>query len=126
MARMTAEPRQKKSLSQVFLKFDWPVRKVVEKVHSWNATRVLEIGPGGGILTKALVEAGFNVTAVERDDRFVERLKEYQGTLGANPGGSLTVVAEDILRFDLSAWLATSNETTAVVGNIPYSISSPI
>ena len=67
--------RQKKSLSQVFLKTDWPVRKVVEKLQTLHVTRVLEIGPGGGILTRALLEEPWKVTAVEKDHRLRMHLR---------------------------------------------------
>lgn len=126
MVRRFETPKQKKSLGQVFLRTDWPVKKVVEKVLSWQARRVIEIGPGGGILTRALLEAGIDVTAVEKDERFVERLEEYNRERGADARGKLTIVSSDILRFDLEKWLDSSGDPAAVVGNIPYNISSPI
>lgn len=118
--------RQKKSLSQVFLKTDWPVRKVVDRLHSLHITRVLEIGPGGGILTRALIEQPWKVTAVEKDDRFAEKLDDYYAAKKNELRGSLSIVNEDVLKFDLGAWLDSSNEPTAIVGNIPYAISTPI
>lgn len=120
------QPRQKKSLSQVFLKTDWPVKKVVERVQQLNATRVLEIGPGGGVLTRALMEKPLKVTAVEKDGRFVEKLQDYFGSQQSTAQGAIDIVHQDVLRFDLEAWLNASNEPTAIVGNIPYAISSPI
>lgn len=124
--RFDNEPRQKKSMSQVFLRTEWPVQRVVEKVKSWQATRVLEVGPGGGILTKALVEAHFKVTAVEKDQRFAERLHDVVFASEKAKGGELNVVNQDVLKFDIAAWVAESKEPTAIVGNIPYAISSPI
>lgn len=119
--------RQKKSLGQVFLNTDWPVRKVVDTVRSWDVTKVIEIGPGGGILTKALLNDGIHVTAVERDDRFAERLKDYYRVNADKMKGQLEIVSEDILKFDLEQWIShNSNYKVAVVGNIPYYISSPI
>jgi len=111
--------RQKKSLGQVFLKVDWPVERIVEQLKEAGAVRVLEIGPGGGVLTRPLLAAGFDVTAVEKDDRFAAQLKEAGHE-------RLTIINEDILRFDLEGWLATSGAPTAIAGNIPYNISSPI
>ncbi len=118
--------KQKKSLSQVFLRTDWPVRKVVERLNTLHVTRVLEIGPGGGMLTRALVESPWKVTAVEKDHRFVEKLEEYYSMKKGELPGTLTLVNQDILRFDLGEWLDESNEPTAIVGNIPYAISTPI
>jgi len=113
--------QQRKSLSQVFLKQQWPVQRVVEKVKSWGVTRVLEIGPGGSILTKALLDADLKVTAVERDPRFAELNRDL-----ARTRPNLSVVHSDILKFDIAMWLAQSKEKTAIVGNLPYHISTPI
>lgn len=116
------QPRQKKSLGQVFLHDDWPVRRVVEIVQDWNANAVIEIGPGGAILTNALSNAGIDTTAIEKDDRFAERLRNAQ-----IPG--VEIVNQDVLEFDLGAWIdrvTKAGQRPAVVGNIPYNISSPI
>ena len=118
-------PVQRKALSQVFLRAEWPVHKVVEKLKSWHVSRVLEVGPGGGMLTKALVAGGLKVTAVEKDERFAEKLVDH---FRADPTaqGRVDIVRRDVLRFDLGEWLTVSGEPTAIVGNIPYHISSPI
>jgi len=120
--RNSGQPRQKKSMGQVFLHDEWPVRRVVEIAQDWLAVEVIEIGPGGAILTKALSNAGIQTTAIEKDDRFAERLIE-----SALPG--VDVVNQDILQFDLGAWIdrvEKSGKRAAVLGNIPYNISSPI
>ncbi len=119
-------PRQRKSLSQVFLRTEWPVKKVVERLQQWQVTRVLEIGPGGGILTRALLEHPWKVTAVEKDGRFAERLVDSFEANRSDYAGTLDVVHQDVLKFDLETWLQKSQEPTAIVGNIPYAISSPI
>ena len=124
--RQNSKLVQKKSLGQVFLNTDWPVQKVVAKLQEWGVKRTIEIGPGPGILTRGLLEAGFYVTAVERDDRFVERLEDYKKLNENDLGKRLEVVGEDVLKFDLEQWLKSSHEAAAVVGNIPYNISSPI
>lgn len=118
--------RQKKSLGQVFLRTEWPVVKVVEKLEELKVRRVVEIGPGGGVLTRALLDAGLHVTAIEKDDRFAEKLEEYARTRGGDRPGSLEIRNQDILKFDLEEWIASSKEPCAVVGNIPYNISTPI
>lgn len=115
---------QKKSLGQVFLKSEWPVIRMAEKLTSLGVKRVLEIGPGNGILTRALLERDLFVTAIEKDERFAARMQEYASRL-SNPR-SLTVQNADILRFDWQAWIESGTEKAAVVGNIPYNISTPI
>lgn len=117
---------QKKSLGQVFLNTDWPVLRMAQKLRDLRVERVIEIGPGPGILTRALLGAGMRVTAVEKDDRFAERLLEASSAWPEAAGGSLTVENADILKFDLGAWIQSGTGRTAVVGNIPYNISSPI
>ena len=113
---------QKRSLSQVFLQVDWPLHKIADQITAWQATRILEIGPGAGVLTQVLCASGWQVTAVEKDVRFA----------GALPGAlskyqdKLEVLNEDILGFDLVPWLSRAAGRAAVVGNIPYNISSPI
>ena len=118
------EITQKKSLGQVFLNTDWPVKKMVEQLVSFDIKRVIEIGPGNGILTMALAEAGIHVTAVEKDDRFAERL---QGLVKDDPRKLIDVENIDVTKFDLGAWIKrTGGAKCAVVGNIPYNISTPI
>jgi 16S rRNA (adenine1518-N6/adenine1519-N6)-dimethyltransferase len=122
MQRHSGKIQQRPSLSQVFLKQSWPGQRVIERLRAWGVIRVLEIGPGGGVLTKALVAEGFKVSAVERDSRFAEYLREWSRAENA----SLDIIEGDVLKFDLEEWLERSKEPTAVVGNIPYHVSSPI
>jgi 16S rRNA (adenine1518-N6/adenine1519-N6)-dimethyltransferase len=125
MRRSRRDPLfQKKSLGQVFLTTDWPCVRMVEKIKALKIERVMEIGPGNGVLTRELVAAGLDITAIEKDDRFAEKMTDYARDL-PEPA-RLTIVNEDILKYDWEAWLATSKARTAVVGNIPYNISTPI
>ncbi len=115
---------QKRSLSQIFLVAKWPLGRYLQRLNASKVQKVLEIGPGGGILTTELIQAGFQVTAIERDERFAERLQE---TCQRHVGHSrnLVVLCQDVLKFDLASWLSQAG-VKAVVGNIPYNISSPI
>lgn len=76
----------------------------------------LEIGPGLGTLTSALLRRFDKVIAVEYDAELARKLP------GSFPGKDLTVVHEDFLQFDLSSVPAPY----VVAGNIPYYITSPI
>ena len=80
--------------------------------------RVLEIGPGLGILTERLVRAGADVVAVELDAKLAESLPER---LGEPP--NLRVVHADALHVDLSELLA---EPYVVVASLPYHVATPI
>ena len=123
---------QKKSLSQVFLHDDRPCRTLVRQLQSWGVSRVLEVGPGKGVLTQLLVEAGLQVTAVEKDERFAAYVRALAPKWRKAGSGEdlLTIEEGDFLEFDLNEWLEKNSEAApgsqAVVGNIPYNISSPI
>jgi 16S rRNA (adenine1518-N6/adenine1519-N6)-dimethyltransferase len=83
--------------------------------------RVLEIGPGLGILTEALLDAGVTVTAVEIDRGLVRRLREHLA--GAIAEGRLRLVEGDVLDVDLAAHLVPPY---GVVANLPYHVTSPV
>ena len=80
---------------------------------------VLEIGPGLGVLTEAMLACGARVTAVEKDTRLAGRLAESLG----NPAG-LRVIAADALELDLDAFLAEGFDVC--VSNLPYSVGTRI
>jgi 16S rRNA (adenine1518-N6/adenine1519-N6)-dimethyltransferase len=84
---------------------------------------VLEVGPGTGILTEALLRAGAQVLAVEVDRGLAGLLQQ---TLGGHPGFTLWV--EDALRLDFAARLRhhPARGAIRVVANIPYYITSPL
>ncbi len=78
---------------------------------------VLEIGPGRGVLTAALLEAGARVTAIEYDRQLVEHLgTRFAAEIAA---GSLSLIHGDAARCPWPAF-------ELMVANLPYSISSPV
>jgi 16S rRNA (adenine1518-N6/adenine1519-N6)-dimethyltransferase len=82
--------------------------------------RVVEVGPGLGSLTLAILEAEASVTAVEIDHRLAERLPETARAHGV-PEGALTVVDADALRVrDLPG------DPEVLVANLPYNVSVPV
>jgi len=84
---------------------------------------VVEIGPGTGVLTEALLRRGASVLAVELDRELAAALAE---SMGRHPG--LSVHVADALRFDFAAQLAAHPQRgrIRVVANIPYYITSPL
>jgi len=96
---------------------------IVEAAGVGAGSTVLEIGPGTGTLTAALLAQGATVLAVELDQGLAALLRE---SLGANPRFRLWV--GDILAFDLAAHLGDhpARGRIRVVANIPYSITSPL
>jgi 16S rRNA (adenine1518-N6/adenine1519-N6)-dimethyltransferase len=84
---------------------------------------VVEIGPGTGVLTEALLQRGATVLAVELDRELAAALPE---TMGHDP--RLRVAVADALHFDFHAPLGTRPERgrIRVVANIPYYITTPL
>ena len=80
--------------------------------------RVLEIGPGTGALTAALVRLGADVTAFDVDPEMVEILRS-RGDLGG-----AEILQGDALAFDYAAWAA--GREWRVAGNLPYNVGTPL
>jgi 16S rRNA (adenine1518-N6/adenine1519-N6)-dimethyltransferase len=106
----------KRTLSQNFLIDGNIVSKIVSEVP--EGSPVLEIGPGPGVLTEALLDAGHNVVAVETDRAFAQALQRLDPTRKR-----LTTIEADIL--DCS-WTDLVPKGAALVSNLPYHITTPI
>ncbi|MCR4256808.1 MAG: 16S rRNA (adenine(1518)-N(6)/adenine(1519)-N(6))-dimethyltransferase RsmA, partial [Candidatus Uhrbacteria bacterium] len=108
-----------KRLGQHFLIDPHALATIVEEAEVEKGDRVLEIGPGLGVLTSALIDAGAQVTAVERDRRFVEWLEKNVGARRAVP---LQIIHGDASRLDWENQF--KNKPWKFVSNLPYSITS--
>lgn len=108
------------ALGQHFLANEGVLRKIVATIDPKPDDVIVEIGAGRGVLTSALAAKGPRVIAIEKDERLIPELRQ---TL---PAG-VELVHGDILRTDLGE-IARKAGIPAVrlVGNIPYSISSPL
>lgn len=106
----------KKSLSQNFLIDDNVVHKIVRSADVQKGESIIEIGPGPGALTQALLKAGAHVFAIEKDDQFAKALFRLQTS-----DERLHVFAGDALEFPLERIPAKK-----VVANLPYHITTPI
>jgi 16S rRNA (adenine1518-N6/adenine1519-N6)-dimethyltransferase len=109
------------SLSQNFLADPDVLQAILDLAAPEPGRRVLEIGPGLGILTGGLLDGGATVTAVELDRRLVDRLGRLHGD--AIAAGALKLVQGDILDQSIAELIASPFE---VVANVPYHITSPI
>jgi 16S rRNA (adenine1518-N6/adenine1519-N6)-dimethyltransferase len=112
-------PAPKKSLGQHFLSDPELLRRIVAEAGVGPRQRVVEVGPGPGGLTRALLEAGAEVWAVETDPRMVEYL-EGLGLCG------LRVEEADALAFDFLGLAARGEGKLRFVSNLPYNISGPM
>ncbi|MFP5447739.1 MAG: 16S rRNA (adenine(1518)-N(6)/adenine(1519)-N(6))-dimethyltransferase RsmA [Alphaproteobacteria bacterium] len=109
-----------KGLGQHFLLDLNITRKIARLAGPLEGARVLEIGPGPGGLTRALLEAGAHVTAIEKDVRFLPLLNE----LKAVSEDRLTIEMADALKVDEAA--LTDGAPVAIVSNLPYNIGTAL
>jgi len=99
-------------------------RKIARLAGPLENEVVIEVGPGPGGLTCALLEAGARVVAVEKDSRFAPVLEE----LAARFPGRLTALNADALTLDEAATLgdACGGARARVVSNLPYNIGTAL
>ena len=95
--------------------------KIARLAGPLEGATVIEVGPGPGGLTRALLEAGAQVIAIERDARFLPMLAE----LAEAADGRLTVVEADALAVDESP-SCHGRDAARIVANLPYNISAPL
>jgi 16S rRNA (adenine1518-N6/adenine1519-N6)-dimethyltransferase len=110
----------KKSLGQNFL-FDLNLtRRIARAAAPLDAATIIEIGPGPGGLTRALLAEGAKrVIAVERDGRALPALAE----IAAHYPGRLHVIEGDALAVD---WLSLVKGPARIVANLPYNVGTPL
>ncbi|MEG3180716.1 16S rRNA (adenine(1518)-N(6)/adenine(1519)-N(6))-dimethyltransferase RsmA [Sphingomonas sp. LT1P40] len=108
-----------KALGQNFL-FDGQLLGRIARVPGdLTGQEVFEVGPGPGGLTRALLQAGAKVTAVERDRRCIPALAE----LGEAFPGMLSVIEGDALAIDAPALFAGRPH---IVSNLPYNVGTAL
>lgn len=106
--------RLKKSLGQHFLKDESVIDRIIKSLNEIRYERLLEVGPGGGALTKKIVQIpGINFKAVEIDDEKVAFLTSKYP--------SLKLIHESFLDME-----PPFEKPFTVIGNFPYNISSQI
>jgi 16S rRNA (adenine1518-N6/adenine1519-N6)-dimethyltransferase len=114
--------RPRKSLGQNFVHDANTVRRIVAVSGIGRSDVVLEVGPGLGSLTLALLDRGAAVTAVEIDPVLAGRLPQTIAEHSHSEINRLTVLNRDVLslrRDELAA------EPTALVANLPYNVAVP-
>lgn len=115
----------KKSFGQHFLLDLNVTRKIARLAGPLEGRAVIEVGPGPGGLTRALLETGARVIAVEKDTRFLPLLGELAEAVAP---GQLTVIHADALAVDEAALLAehAPDLPARVVANLPYNVGTPL
>lgn len=108
-----------KALGQNFILDRQLLAKIAAIPGDLHGERVYEVGPGPGGLTRALLDAGATVTAVERDRRCIPALHELQ----ADFGEKLRIVEADALQIDEPSLVG---EAAHVVANLPYNVGTAL
>ncbi len=115
--------RPTKKLGQNFVHDPNTVRKIVSSANLTEDDIVLEVGPGLGSLTLALLPNAAEVVAVEIDPPLAHRLPQTVQEMDPENAGKLHVVLKDamkVTREDLPA------QPTAIVANLPYNVAVPV
>jgi len=128
--------KAKKSLGQNWLKSESAIREIIKAADLKEGEEVLEIGPGKGVLTKALIETGAKVLAIEKDNDLIAFLQEkFTDEIKT---GKLILIHDDVLKLNFSKTLLThetksrgkntlGNKTKyKLVANIPYYITGQV
>lgn len=114
-----AELAAKKSLGQNFLLDLNLTRRIARSVAGLAQGSVIEVGPGPGGLTRALLlEGAQQVIAIERDHRAVAALQPLVSAAGAR----LTLIEGDALEYNYQSAPAPRR----IVANLPYNIGTPL
>lgn len=108
-----------KSLGQNFILDRQLLARIVDIPGPLQGERVYEVGPGPGGLTRALLDAGASVVAVERDRRCIPALAELQQLFGDR----LSIIEGDALKIDEPQAAASGAH---VVANLPYNVGTAL
>jgi 16S rRNA (adenine1518-N6/adenine1519-N6)-dimethyltransferase len=116
--------RAKKSLGQNFLISPRVVERIAEAGSIKENESVLEIGPGKGVLTRALLRFGARVKAIEKDDRLIPLLaSEFKAELASK---KLELIHGDVLEMTPDEISALTGSEYKVIANIPYYITGSL
>lgn len=109
-----------KSLGQNFLTDNSVLEDIIKGSQINKEHSVIEIGPGVGTLTRELLKEAKHVYSIEIDRDLIPVLKEELKEFS-----NLTLINEDIMKFDVSS-LIKEDDSVKVVANLPYYITTPI
>ena len=99
------------------------VRRIAAAANLDRSSHVLEVGPGLGSLTLALLEVSDTVTAIEIDHRLAEKLPATVQRHAPTRTGDVTVITADALAV---RGADIQGDPTALVANLPYNVAVPV
>jgi 16S rRNA (adenine1518-N6/adenine1519-N6)-dimethyltransferase len=116
---ITQKIRPRKSLGQSFIKDPYVLERIEEIAELSKEDEALEVGAGLGALTVFLAKRVKRVVAIEKDERFLEKLGQILSRLT-----NVEIISGDVLQLNLREFYRGNK--IKVVSNLPYSVSSPI
>lgn len=111
----------KKRLSQNFLVDGNIIQKMIKAADITPQDILLEIGPGPGAITQALLATGATVIVVEKDPILAQSLHRLQTN-----DHRLTIICEDIMNIDLRSLLKPYHRLVKIIANLPFHLTTPI
>ena len=106
--------RANKKLGQHFLIDTSALEAIVTTADVHQGDRVLEVGPGLGVLTRALIERGADLVAIEQDRRFIEYLNKMVPSASVTHGDAAELHWHELV----------GEKSWKFISNLPYSITS--
>lgn len=114
----------KKSLGQNFLITPRIVDAIAAAGNLQKGDTVIEVGPGKGTLTRALLASGAYLKAIEKDDRLIPILEqEFRQEIAS---GQLELIHGDIMEMDIESSVEKIDGPYKVIANIPYYITGAL
>lgn len=110
--------RARKRFGQNFLTSEVTISQLIGAIAAQSGQRIVEIGPGLGVLTEQILASGANLTAIELDRDLIGRLDQCFGSRE-----NFRLINADALTVDFSNFGANK---IRIIGNLPYNISTPM
>ena len=107
----------RKRFGQHFLRDPNVIRRIVDTVKPSNRDHIVEIGPGRGAITEALISSGCDLDVIEIDRDLVDQLRRRYD-------GQIKIHSADALKFDFRT--LDIGAPFRIIGNLPYNISTPL
>lgn len=111
----------RKRFGQNFLHDDQIIQSIVAAINPQANDFLIEIGPGLGALTEPVAEQIEHLTVIELDRDLAERLRHHPFL-----HQKLTVIEQDVMRFDFQQLARQAEKPLRIFGNLPYNISTPL
>jgi 16S rRNA (adenine1518-N6/adenine1519-N6)-dimethyltransferase len=121
LGKPAAHPPRRKRFGQHFLHDPAVIARIGRAIDARAADHLVEIGPGRGALTAALLGSGASFDAIEIDRDLAAQLRQRFAA-----GRHWVLHESDALRFDFAALARERGGPLRIVGNLPYNISTPL